>query len=518
MVGDRLAQRPPQRPSDSPAPGRFERPSVSQSLLSLQRRAGNRAVSLALARETIKDESPGFHGDGTHKPTDVSYADEIGKADAARLHAMTQLGAADRADINAKLRWFQGKAHGAYVARVRHEMAQVVNEIDMADDPAVNRDHSEWRMRLERQVNDWFNVIQKLKHDRIEVWEKNARKPDSKIGLEVLMIVISIVSEGLGGVVYGVVEEMLARRGAGLLLKEFAALSGLEAGNLAAEGIFHEAIDFAKSDIEKGIRSAGQQKYVEASARAALATKTDALGAFVEGMKLQTIREEAEQHVAFNNTAASKTDDKLLDENAGLKLIYDQLLAHPEAYMQQLTAGYIRMLDEAMLAGKDKKYAGDRERTFREDPDAHDGWFRAGNLVIEEIPGHSFGKWDSADLNFSGFKATGGAINEGTLENLKDARLGDLPLTMVFWTSIHDPYNYLLEKGGTTSLQFVRDPHGHIMTGDSDTELEWLASYFTGFTREHSDQERKKYAPLGAEKLYQAIKDKPVLETESVKV
>jgi hypothetical protein len=46
---------------------------------------------------------------------------------------------------------------------------------------------------------------------------------------------------------------------------------------------------------------------------------------------------------------------------------------------------------------------------------------------------------------------------------------------------------------------------------DDDIEegaMEWLASYHSGIDRMLSDEEREKYAPLGAKKLYEATKSK----------
>jgi hypothetical protein len=45
--------------------------------------------------------------------------------------------------------------------------------------------------------------------------------------------------------------------------------------------------------------------------------------------------------------------------------------------------------------------------------------------------------------------------------------------------------------------------------------MEWLGSYYTGLSRELSDSEREKFAPLGAQKLYEATKDKPIAKLEN---
>lgn len=60
-------------------------------------------------------------------------------------------------------------------------------------------------------------------------------------------------------------------------------------------------------------------------------------------------------------------------------------------------------------------------------------------------------------------------------------------------------------------IRMLRDPDGTIrLASNDDDTLEWLASYQTGIVRELTDDERAANAPLGAQKLYQAIKGKPV--------
>jgi hypothetical protein len=316
-------------------------------------------------------------------------------------------------------------------------------------------DHALWRAGLERQVNDWYNVIQKLKVERINAWEKNAHAPDSKIGVDILMAVIAIVSLGIGGIAYGVIETMLLEAKVGSkALREFTELAGLEFADLVAEKAFHEGLELAKSDLEKGNLGAGEKKQVEKNARMALATKTDAVDLFAEGMRLQTISEEAESHKAFNADAHRRSDDALIHESAAQQKIFDALAEHPEKFEQELTIGIIRLLDEAKLASaaEDKKRdptkREDRRKTFEEDRDLHTTWFRAGNLVaLPENSGRDgIGKWDWPDLSFTGFEVRGGAVNKKTIHTLEGAAIEDLPLTMAFWITAHDPYDYALQR------------------------------------------------------------------------
>lgn len=61
-------------------------------------------------------------------------------------------------------------------------------------------------------------------------------------------------------------------------------------------------------------------------------------------------------------------------------------------------------------------------------------------------------------------------------------------------------------------LLFTRMPNGDVYLDESIGEgaKEWLASYCSGKREELSEKERERDAPLGAVKLYNAIKAKPV--------
>ena len=381
--------------------------------------------------------------------------------------------------------------------------------------PAPAAPASKGRPGLERQVGDWFNVIQKLKHDRIESWEKNALIAEpAKLSEDALHVGILIASEGMGGVVYGMVEKMLAKRGLPHLVDEFIMLAGLEAGDLAAEAAFHHAMDLTHADLDRGIREARTREAVADIAKVVLKTKTDALGIYVEMLKLQTIKEEAEQHVAFNKVAQDRSDQELIQENAGLKLLYDQLLKAPEDYLRQLTVDFIRLLDESALKAKDAAHGGDRGRTFREDPSARATWLRPGTLQVSPTTQHSLGSWFAPDLNFE-LGARAMQLNTQALQTMVGTELGRLPLTIGFSFGAKNPYSGWF-TGSHVSLWFTRDPAGRVAVEYFDEAAEWLASYYSRQTAEHTDAERTRLAPLGAAKLYDAIKTKPLAKVEHV--
>jgi hypothetical protein len=501
--------------------------SAPASLLRLQRALGNRAVTQILARAPVagkrpqadKPAPPGFHGDGRHRATDVAYAGEVGKADAARLDADADpMSARVRADITAKLRWFQGGAYDAYVAQVKPALARATKPpIEMPEEKVVQPLSERERNALERNVDDWFGLIQKLQESRLNAWEKNAGIPEAKPSIDVLEIVIAIVAEGLGGVVYGVIENMLAKRSSHLLT-EFVGLAGLEAGDLAAESAFHAALKSVRGDFETAVKTAASEENVQKSVKGALKKGNNALSFYVEAIRNQTIAQEMAGHGAFNKASPQMSDQDLRAKNAALTVVYEELADVKEKYQRELTVGFIRMMDEARLEERAKRWGGNRALTFYYDRD----WsvLRAGEIAVEPAGdwspinphGRSHGSWANPDLSFEGFNAYAGAINDENLDNLVDTPLQELNLTMQFAFWVKNPYSGW-NTGPFVAILFKRDPSGRIIVMDDGDSKEWLTSYYTRESRDHTDKERDEYAPRGAAKLYDAVKTKSVKGT-----
>lgn len=77
------------------------------------------------------------------RATDIRYARSLGKSDAKRLRKAGTLSQSDRAEVNAKLQFFNGDAYDAYVGEVKLALIEVTREeIDMGAEekktPAVD--------------------------------------------------------------------------------------------------------------------------------------------------------------------------------------------------------------------------------------------------------------------------------------------------------------------------------------------------------------------------------------------
>ncbi len=496
-------------------------------LTTLQRTVGNRAMARILARDPQALKPPPakrpakFHGDGKHRPTDVAYATEVGKADVTRLDATpNQLPDDVHADINAKLDWFQGGAYDAYVQQVKPALTRATApHTEKPPEKVVEELPPKKRNALERQLDDQYGLIQKLKDSRLDAWKQNAEIPKAKPSVDVLEIVIAIVAEGFGGVVYGVLEKMLADR-TGHLLQEFAGLAGLEAGDLGAEAAFHKAAKSVEQDVKLAVKDISAEKVVEDSVTGALKKGNDPLAFYVEAVRNHTIAEEAAEHKHFNDTSADMSDEDVAAKGAMLEMTYKRLAKDPDTYQRELTVGFMRMLDEARMEERAKNWGGNRDVAYYSDP--YWSELRPGEVLLLPTEAkdptahhsnvHFVGTWYAPDLSFDGFEAVSGAINKENLENLVGGEAKDLRLTMRFHLWAKNPYS-----GGwqtdTFDIMFKRDQAGRIVLLDRDHNKEWLTSYYTGEARDHTDEERDKYARLGAEKLYQALKSKTVKKT-----
>jgi hypothetical protein len=364
------------------------------------------------------------------------------------------------------------------------------------------------RMGQAAQVNVLFGDIEKLKNDRILTWRDTANAKEPKPLREALDIVVAMVALGIGGV-FGTI---IAKGIEGHLMNEFVLLAGLELGDKVIEDSYEHAMREAGESLRAGTLAAMPQttKNVEA---ALAGDKDDLIGVYAEAMRLQIRAETSAQQEQFNlNAPDTYGAASLLLRRIALKLIYNQLFTQPQVFHRELTEGFIRLMDENHLAVEAQDYGGDKGRTWKEDTDLHDTDERKGNLlVLPEAVSTSLGNYGAPRLGFGNFYALATGANTKTLMKLAGTAVKDLPLSLGFRFWVDDPF-YRIFKGGMVKAWFTRDPAGgiYLESGLGEGAMEWLASYYTGIERELTDEEREHNAPLGARKLYEAIKDKTI--------
>jgi hypothetical protein len=399
------------------------------------------------------------------------------------------------------------QALGGMLAAGNRAVANVLSVQRAPDEPFTPRQLE--RMGQAAQVNVLFGDIEKLKDDRILTWRDTANAKEPKPLREALDIAVAMVALGIGGV-FGTV---IAKGIEGHLMNEFVLLAGLELGDKVIEDSYEYAMREAGEALRRGTVAALPQagKNVEA---ALSGDKDDLIGVYAEAMRLQVRAETSVQQEEFNlNAPSTYGAGALLLKRIALKVIYNYLLTQPQVFHRELTEGYIRLMDENHLAAvANEDYGGDTARAWKEDEGLHDTEERKGNLlVLPEAVSTSLGNYGNPRLGFGNFYALATGANTKTLTKLAGTAVGDLPLSLGFRFWVDDPF-YRIFKGGMVKAWFTRDPSGKVWLEDGLGEgaMEWLASYYSGIERELTDEERERYAPLGARKLYDAIKDKTI--------
>jgi hypothetical protein len=368
------------------------------------------------------------------------------------------------------------------------------------------------RENMKHEINGLFNEIQKVKGARIGTWEKNANIKDPKPARVALEVTLAIVSNGLGGVVGAVLTEALAKG----LAQEFAK-QALKTATTQLTDAIYKHIEPGKAFLANATQTALKENR-DGNAAAALASQSTLLDCYVEATTLQTLSEEHVQTRDFNAEVDKTypTDLALADFLLALEKVWQILFGDPTAFMRELSEGVIRLEDEAYVTEKAKAYGGSLERLLREDPHIHETTERNGNLLLLG-PLAGIGKWYSPDYSFDGFGALATGVNNATLAALRNTPIKDLPLTLTFRFWGDNPYSGLFQdvfckvwferrSDGVVWVDF--DESGPGMTVDNG--IEWLGSYGSGISRELTDEERHKYAPQGALKVYEHVKDKKV--------
>ena len=376
------------------------------------------------------------------------------------------------------------------------------------------------RENMKHQIIALFNEIQKVKAARIDSWEKNANIKDPKPVKAALEIAVEIVGYGIGGVVGGFLTKAMAHG----LAQEFAKEALLKSTVKLAEGIFEHAVEPAEEFLAEETRKALNESG-DGNAAFALATKTNLLDCYAEAVKLQSISEEHVQTREFNASVDTKyTDLALADTVLVFEKLYNILFNEPKAFLRELSEGLIRLKDEMYVEEKAKKYGGDVAKMLKEDPTIHETAERSGNLLMvpDMMPGaNQIGYWHSPTFNFNGFVGLSTGLNKAILMELRGTRVNDLPFTLGFRFWGVNPFSGLFVDP-LCQVWFERRPDGRIWVDLDEPRnsdgFEWLASYFLLTSRELTETEREKYAPEGARKVYEHIKDKPLNRGESMDI
>jgi hypothetical protein len=210
--------------------------------------------------------------------------------------------------------------------------------------------------------------------------------------------------------------------------------------------------------------------------------------------------------------------------SAGLTLdaLHRTLRAEPAGLQRVFTTGYLRLLDEFAVSDRLPDYMRDGSpdyatRFMAEGRDENPNSRRPGALTVRPAGALTVGEWANPQLGFNAFSGSSSGVDTKALSQLNGRAVKDLPLTLDFQFLAADPYTRPILGRGAAEIRFSRDPLGTVRL-DNDLDeaaLEWLGSYHSGISRELTDAERARHAPLGAKKLYAAIAGKPIAALHS---
>jgi hypothetical protein len=365
------------------------------------------------------------------------------------------------------------------------------------------------RAAMAREIVAMYDSILDLKRERIESWGKNTGIEDPKPLRAALEIAIGIASSGMGGVMGRLISQSIASQ----LTQEFVKAAGKKATEVGLDAAAKAALSGSATIART---TAGDAKLKE-DVDAALVSKGDLAACYVEANKLTAISDKTAAVTAFNLAEKGMTEEALADQVHIVTALYRTLQKDPSLFMRELTMGLMRLMDEMYIEKEAEDYEGDRKRLYKEDEDIDETDTRSGNLRMGSVGQYSIGKYYAPDIDgITGFRGAGtGEINDATLEELKGATVDQLPFSLTFRFWGDNPFQGLFAGDVFCKVWFVKRNDGTIVVdkddADDDNGLEWLSSYYLNTSRELSEQERWDYSAKGARKLYEAIKDKPVL-------
>ena len=267
----------------------------------------------------------------------------------------------------------------------------------------------------------------------------------------------------------------------------------------------------------------------------ALASRGGLLDCYAEAMRLQAIEHHSAEQEQFNLVQGPKFSDiELADQVILYQSLFNKLGSQPNTFLRELTVGLFQLKDQMYLEEHAKDYGGNIEQLLKKDKDIHATEERSENLLLLPPGQRSIGKYyEQPDVSFDAFYGLATGVNNASLSELAGAKVKDLPLTLTFRFWAWDPFlrglDRILGSPDLCKVWFERrvDKNKNLsfsVSTESETGLfdhavsdgtEWLASYYMhsiGIPADHdlSDDERSKYAPLGAEKLYKLIENKPI--------
>lgn len=372
------------------------------------------------------------------------------------------------------------------------------------------------REGLTLEISNKFDLIRTKKSQIARTWRDNAKKVEQKPGEIVLEVALGIVSAGLAKVMGGIVSRAVKK-----------VITNAKVENLVT-GVSDKVIGDSLGKVSKLLKEAMTKREpgeLKENAKQGIAnsSKTGLVDYFRTGFDNMLLSEYQAKHSVFTDNVTSMSDEELAILLHTLNVTVEELNADNAPILQQLTIGYMTLLDEIFIEGRSKEYAGEtsearRKRMYKKDPTIDETGQRSGSMLIVG-PISSIGTWQSPSFSIRAGITTG--LNEETRETLKGARIRDLPFTLSFrfWGSMVK--RSIFGGGHMVKIWFVKRADGTIAVDldeswesdgdDLEDGREWLALYGLRGPLEPmeplADDLVKRNVAKGGRKVYEQIKD-----------
>jgi hypothetical protein len=365
-----------------------------------------------------------------------------------------------------------------------------------------------------------YEQVRAARRLSLDSWQRSVPAPRPPApSAHVLATALELMDQELGSDLWTILDSEPVR-------SEYAALGAAAAGGdatitaMLADG-YSDGRFWLQPAFHFDRRMWTASDYPELSAGVVAAGWPDPLSAFAAAVRLHSGDQATRQADAFRTGPYSA-----VGQTCGLFLL--QALARvlptrPEGLHPSLTTAYLRLLDDNAVWEKSPKYPDlhlpgvmlEEDMTFARDyyGRLHSTDPRDGTLLARPVGTDGLGDWRAPALGFAEFAATATGVTDQQLAQLGPISVGYAQLTIGFRFTVDSPYTRAVFGRGRTEIRFTRDPHGTLRLEDGLDEdaLEWLASYHSGISRELTDAERAQFAPLGAQKLFTAVRGKPIM-------
>lgn len=359
-----------------------------------------------------------------------------------------------------------------------------------------------------------YDSLLTLQEARIESWRKNLAIKDVKPGAVALKVALSVGATALGGVLGGVVSRSISGI-ASQVTQDLVSGATAKSAEMLLNAAGSEATELVKPDLAKASDAAGKVTGSSTTVTAESGTGDY----YAEAMKILLERSKSKKASAFNKKSSQLSRPQLIVIRETLLQSAERLRQDPSKFMQTLSVGYMKLLDEIYLQQEASEYPGKseaerRKKMYEESGTIDETSTRSGNLGLRGPISRSIGTWQDPDPEISHAIVSG--INTETAKHLAGATIDDLPFSLSFRFWATPPGGQM----GLAKVWFVRRPDGSIVVdldeswapdGEQLEEgREWLARYALEASRELSYGEIKNNAAEGAWKLYNQIKDREV--------